>query len=435
MRFLNTDNLTTLTNLTDVNGTTNETLSTNLIEKHLVWGLGMLTTLMLLVLSVILTSFIVCLHTNINSKNTMNKIIIVLVSLAVGSLLGDALIHIIPEVYATEEEHHDEETTGRRYLNSTDLNVTNDVTEEESVPTKSKNICSLLIIVGFMVCFLLEKLFVIFGDEHSHSHGISEEEDETENTCKHTSTEIKEHDNPLQSNKDINNNEVIKDSEKNTNQENIVIINEKDKVKTDLVVYNEVTTNEKDVDSLKKELEKEKVPNINNEDENLVKLTCCEKLSFKGKKTVGILSTLSSLLHNFIDGLAIGVVFGSRVKTTIASTIIAIFLHEIPKEIADAGVLIHSDFTTAGILFWNVVNNVTGILGTIIGLAIGTINKTSEAYCLAFVSGNFLYISLSEMIPLLINLKKGLNNVFIFSFMILGFGIMFLILLFEHDKH
>ena len=154
-------------------------------------------------------------------------------------------------------------------------------------------------------------------------------------------------------------------------------------------------------------------------------------LSLKGKKPVGLLILISSAIHNIMDGIALGIVFSSRKIPVIVSTTVAIALHEIPKELGDAGILIHANFNIWSVLFWNSIINLTAILGAIIGLTLGNMNESSESYAMGYVAGNFFFISLAEMIPVILH-KKGLwENIIQFIFMMIGLAIMFLILLLE----
>ncbi len=156
-------------------------------------------------------------------------------------------------------------------------------------------------------------------------------------------------------------------------------------------------------------------------------------LSLKNAKPVGILILLSGGLHNLIDGIAIGVAFASKKVSLIVSTNIAILLHEIPKELGDAGMLISANFTSSQVLFWNAFNNIGCIFGIIIGVAIGEMSEAANSYSLGFVAGNFYYIALVEMVPEIMKVKGWKNHLSQFIFMSLGIGIMFLILLAEDD--
>lgn len=59
------------------------------------------------------------------------------------------------------------------------------------------------------------------------------------------------------------------------------------------------------------------------------KKNCCKQ--FAGKGTTGYLNLIASLLHNFIDGLAIGVAFSTGESEEFIPVLIAIIVHEIPR--------------------------------------------------------------------------------------------------------
>ena len=132
-----------------------------------------------------------------------------------------------------------------------------------------------------------------------------------------------------------------------------------------------------------------------------------------------------------MKGIALGITFASRKISVIISTSIATMIHEIPKEIGDAGILLHSKFYIWGVLFWNVTKKITYVIGTIIGIGIGYISQSSKAYCLGFVAGNFFYKALAEMVPELMKLRGTCQQIIQFSFILIGIGIMFSIAILE----
>jgi len=77
------------------------------------------------------------------------------------------------------------------------------------------------------------------------------------------------------------------------------------------------------------------------------------------------------------------------------------------------------------------MSNIGGIFGCIFGLAISEISELSKAYLLSFTAGNFIYIALAQLIPIIIHIKGKLINLLIFSGIIFGIGIMYLILILE----
>lgn len=52
---------------------------------------------------------------------------------------------------------------------------------------------------------------------------------------------------------------------------------------------------------------------------------------YRGKGSAGYLNILSSFIHNFFDGFAIGAAFASRHKSQYIPTLIAVYAHEIPR--------------------------------------------------------------------------------------------------------
>lgn len=89
------------------------------------------------------------------------------------------------------------------------------------------------------------------------------------------------------------------------------------------------------------------VPEDNLEEENIgeeeKKCTdCCKQ--YAGKGTAGYMNLIGSLIHNFIDGLAVGIVFASGNSLEIVPVLVAVIAHEIPRELGDVAILLKSNF-------------------------------------------------------------------------------------------
>lgn len=100
-------------------------------------------------------------------------------------------------------------------------------------------------------------------------------------------------------------------------------------------------------------------------------------------------------LHNFFDGIAIGVSYGSSVAVGF-STSIAILCHELPHEIGDFAVLIKSGMTIKRAVLYNTLSSILCLLGATTGVYIG---KIEVGWVSALIAGMFLYISLVDMVP------------------------------------
>ncbi|MFH1894998.1 MAG: ZIP family metal transporter [archaeon] len=135
-------------------------------------------------------------------------------------------------------------------------------------------------------------------------------------------------------------------------------------------------------------------------------------------------------IHNFIDGMIIAGSFIAGTTTGIATTVAVIF-HEIPQEIGDFGVLIHSGFTRKKALLMNFLSALTAVLGAAAVVLISSVTGNILVFLLPFAAGNFIYIAGSDLIPELhkeYELKKSLG---LFIAFIAGIAIMYSMTLFE----
>ncbi|KAK3092780.1 hypothetical protein FSP39_007146 [Pinctada imbricata] len=143
-------------------------------------------------------------------------------------------------------------------------------------------------------------------------------------------------------------------------------------------------------------------------------------------------------IHNFSDGLAIGVAFADSIIGGF-STSVAVFCHELPHEMGDFAVLLKKGMTWRQALFYNCLSSVLSLIGMLIGLAVGNVGDMSRWLFLG-IAGMFLYISLVDLLPE-INMietesKKRhplLNLLYQLAGISLGITIMLLIALYEED--
>jgi len=132
-------------------------------------------------------------------------------------------------------------------------------------------------------------------------------------------------------------------------------------------------------------------------------------------------------VHNFIDGLIIGISYIVSIPVGVATTI-AVILHEIPQEIGDFGVLIHGGFTRKKALSMNFLTALTAVLGAIVSLAMAFMFENVNMILLPFAVGGFLYIAGSDLIPELhkeTKLRKSFGQLVMF---LVGILIMFALL-------
>lgn len=145
-------------------------------------------------------------------------------------------------------------------------------------------------------------------------------------------------------------------------------------------------------------------------------------------KPLGYLILTSDGVHNLIDGIIIGASYLISIEVGIATTI-AVILHEIPQEIADFGVLIHSGFTKGRALLFNFGTALFAFLGAALAFLVGSASTTAIPYITAFAAGHFIYIAGADLVPEL-QKTSNLKNSFVQLIAILfGLGLMFALLL------
>jgi zinc and cadmium transporter len=133
--------------------------------------------------------------------------------------------------------------------------------------------------------------------------------------------------------------------------------------------------------------------------EKIIKWRHCHELECKEHtKSLGYMNLIGDGVHNLIDGLIIGGSYLASIPLGIATTLAVIF-HEIPQEIGDFGVLLHSGFSTKKALLFNFLSALTAVVGVAAVLALGDLAKNYAALLVPFAAGSFIYIAGSDLIP------------------------------------
>jgi zinc and cadmium transporter len=112
----------------------------------------------------------------------------------------------------------------------------------------------------------------------------------------------------------------------------------------------------------------------------------------------GVLILVGDAMHNLVDGVLIAAAFLTDVQLGIV-TALAVAAHEIPQEVGDFAILLHSGFSRARALLWNVLVSLTTVIG-----AVGAYYALGETdaivpYVLAVAAASFIYIAVADLIP------------------------------------
>ncbi|XP_061647629.1 zinc transporter ZIP10 isoform X2 [Phyllopteryx taeniolatus] len=142
-------------------------------------------------------------------------------------------------------------------------------------------------------------------------------------------------------------------------------------------------------------------------------------------------------MHNFSDGLAIGAAFSANLTGGI-STSVAVFCHELPHELGDFAVLLKAGMSVKQAIVYNLLSALMAYVGMLIGTAVGQYTHSVTSWIFAVTAGMFLYVALVDMLPELlhgdseVHKRCQLGHFILQNLgMLTGFGIMLLIAIFE----
>ncbi len=139
---------------------------------------------------------------------------------------------------------------------------------------------------------------------------------------------------------------------------------------------------------------------------------------------VGIMSLIGDGVHNFIDGALIAASFLVSTEIGFATTI-AVILHEVPQEIGDFAILLHSGYTKTKAILFNLLSASVAIVGAVIVLLWSASAPSLTGVLLPIAAGNFLYLAGSDLIPEL-HKHSGLRQSFLqLLCIILGMATMY----------
>jgi zinc and cadmium transporter len=111
-----------------------------------------------------------------------------------------------------------------------------------------------------------------------------------------------------------------------------------------------------------------------------------------------VLVIIGDSIHNAIDGVIIGAAFLTDTRLGIV-TALAVITHEIPQEIGDFAVLLHSRMSRARALALNLMSSLTSVIGGVVAyFTLGDALRILP-YAIAVAAASFIYVAMSDLIP------------------------------------
>ena len=116
----------------------------------------------------------------------------------------------------------------------------------------------------------------------------------------------------------------------------------------------------------------------------------------------GAMIMVGDTFHNFVDGIIIAGAFIADFRLGVVTTL-AIIAHEIPQEIGDFLILLHSGYTRTRALLLNFLSGVATLIGALIGYFALSMLQGWTPVLLGLAGASMLYVAMSDLIP-------GLHN-------------------------
>lgn len=319
-------------------------------------------------------------------------------SFAAGGLLGDVFLHIIPDLFMKDSNHHDHHD---HHDHDHDHNCQGDSASIFTSFIKEHHslYIGLLILAGFLVFIAIEK-FVTLNSSHDQSH------DNGTNESVYTA--------PLSKSAAKAKSATASDDEKKT------------------LTPRKAATRRRS-----------KAP----ESASPTTASSAPSVSASASKEAGsesalmsssvLINLLADSMHNLTDGLALGASYARGQHGLALATLLSVLFHEIPHEVGDMAVLMKNGYTKWQAIRAQFVTAVAAFVGTTLGLIFQK-NEVAEEALLGLTCGGFLFVAAVNILPLVLSNKHaGPSQVLLeMTGFLAGVGLMIgVVFLEEGDGH
>ena len=112
----------------------------------------------------------------------------------------------------------------------------------------------------------------------------------------------------------------------------------------------------------------------------------------------GLLILVGDTFHNFVDGILIAAAFLENTELGIV-TALAIIAHEIPQEVGDFMILLHSGYSKVKALAYNLLSSLATLIGA--ALAYFALSELTEwiPSLLGLAAASMIYVAVADLIP------------------------------------
>jgi zinc and cadmium transporter len=112
----------------------------------------------------------------------------------------------------------------------------------------------------------------------------------------------------------------------------------------------------------------------------------------------GLLILVGDTFHNFVDGVLIAAAFMQSVPLGIV-TALAMIAHEIPQEVGDFLILLHSGYSRARAFAFNLLSSLATLAGGLLAYAALSQVQAMVPVFLALAASSMIYVAVADLIP------------------------------------
>ncbi len=112
----------------------------------------------------------------------------------------------------------------------------------------------------------------------------------------------------------------------------------------------------------------------------------------------GLMILVGDTFHNFVDGVLIAAAFMEDPRLGLI-TAVAIIAHEIPQEVGDFLILLHSGYSKARALVYNLLSSLATLAGGLLAWFALTTAQGAIPHLLALAAASMIYVAVADLIP------------------------------------
>ena len=112
----------------------------------------------------------------------------------------------------------------------------------------------------------------------------------------------------------------------------------------------------------------------------------------------GMMIMVGDTFHNFVDGIIIAAAFLTDTQLGIVTSM-AIIAHEIPQEVGDFMILLHSGYSKTRALFLNLMSSLATLVGGVLAYYALRSMQGFVPTLLALAAASMIYVAVADLIP------------------------------------